>query len=88
MLGRDDFGGYAAPPLRATGLVRQWLPDEGQGRALRPHFLNSAVGSCQPLPGRGHLVRTGLRASSEAYLRSRQLVTRPDVHVTHRIRWP
>jgi hypothetical protein len=88
MLGSYDFGRYAAPPLRATGLVRQGLPYDDEGRALRSYFLDSAVGSCQPLPGRGHLVRTGLGASSEPYLGSGQLVTRPDVHVTHRIRWP
>ena len=53
MPGSYDFGGYAAPALRATGLVRQGLPDHGKGRALRSDFLNSAVGSCQPLPGLG-----------------------------------
>jgi len=53
MVGRYDLGRYAAPALRATGLVWQWLPDDGEGRALRSDFLNSAVGSCQPLPGPG-----------------------------------
>jgi hypothetical protein len=53
MLGSYDFGRYAAPPLRATGLVRQGLPDDGEGRALRSDFLNNAAASCQPLPGRG-----------------------------------
>ena len=53
MLARYDFGRYAASALRATGLVRQGLPDDGKGGALRSDFLNSAVGSCQPLPGRG-----------------------------------
>jgi hypothetical protein len=87
MLGSYDLGRYAAPPLRATGLVRQGLADDGKGRALCSYFLNNTVGSCQPLPGRGHLVKTRLGASSEAYLGSGQLVTRPDIHVTHRIRW-
>jgi hypothetical protein len=53
MLGRYDLGGYAAPALRPTGLVRQGPPDDGKGQALRSDFLNSAVGSCQPLPGPG-----------------------------------
>ena len=53
MLGSYDFGGYTAPALRATGLVRQGLPDDGKGGALRSDFLNSTVGSCQPLPGPG-----------------------------------
>jgi hypothetical protein len=52
-LGSYDFGGYAAPALRAAGLVRQGLPDDGKGRALRPDFLNNAVTSRQPLPGPG-----------------------------------
>jgi hypothetical protein len=51
MVGSYDFGGHAAPPLSATGLIRQGLPDNGKGRALGPDFLNNAVGSCQPLPG-------------------------------------
>jgi len=45
MLGSYDFGRYSAPPFCATGLVRQGLPDDGQGRALRPDFLNSAAGA-------------------------------------------
>jgi len=53
MLARYDFGRYAASALRATGLVRQWLPDDGKGRAFRSDFLNNAVGSCEPLPGPG-----------------------------------
>ena len=53
MLGSYDFGGYTAPALRATGLVRQGLPDDGKGRAFRSDFLNNAVGSCEPLPGPG-----------------------------------
>ena len=88
MLGSYDFGGYTAPALRATGLVRQWLPDDGKGRAFRSDFLNDAVGSCQPLPGPGIWCGPGWRASSEAYLGSGELVTRPDVHGIHRIRWP
>jgi len=88
MLGSYDFGGYAAPALRATGLVRQGLSDDGKGRALRSDFLNCAVGSCKPLPGPGIWCGPGWRASSEAHLGSGELVTRPDVHVIHRIRWP
>jgi hypothetical protein len=53
MLGSYDFGRYAAPPLRASRLVRQGLPDHGKGRALRSDLLNNAAGSCQPLPWPG-----------------------------------
>jgi len=45
MVGSYDLGRYAAPALRATGLVRQGLPDDGKRRAFRPDFLDSAVGS-------------------------------------------
>ena len=55
MLGSYDFGGYAAPALRATRLVRQGTPDDGKRQTLGPDFLNDAVGSCQPLPGPGIL---------------------------------
>ena len=88
MLGSYDFGRYAAPALRATGLVRQGLPDDGKGPALRSDFLNRAVRSRQPLPGPGIWRRPGRGAPPEAHLGSGELVTRPDVHVIHRIRWP
>jgi hypothetical protein len=88
MIGSYDFGRDAAPALRATGLVRQRPPDDGQGRSLRPDFLNNAVGSCQPLPGPDIWGGPGWGTSSEAHVGSGKLVTRPDVHVIHRIRWP
>ena len=53
MLASDDFGRDAAPALRATRLVRQGPPDDGKRWALRPDFLNHAVGSRQPLRGPG-----------------------------------
>jgi len=53
MVGRYDLGRYATPGLRAAGLVRQRLPDDGQGRSLSSDFLNNAIASCQPLPGPG-----------------------------------
>jgi len=53
MVGSYDLGRYAAAALCATGLVGQWLPDDGKGRSFGSDFLHNAVGSCQPLPGRG-----------------------------------
>jgi hypothetical protein len=53
MVGRYDLGRYAAPALRATGLVLPGLPDDGKRRAFRPDFLDNAVCSCQPFPGPG-----------------------------------
>src|SRR5215475_7052169 len=88
MVGRYDLGGDAAPPLSATRLVRQGLPDDGKGRAFRSDFLNSAACPRQPLPGPGIWRGPVWGASSEAYLGPGELVTRPDVHVIHRIRWP
>jgi hypothetical protein len=88
MIASYDLGGYAAPALRATRLVPQGLPDDGKGRAVRSDFLNSAVGSCQPLPGPRIWRGLGWGASSQAHPGSGELVTGPDVHVIHRIRWP
>jgi hypothetical protein len=86
MVGSYDFGGYPTPPLGATGLVRQGLADESKGRAVCSDFLNGAVGSCKPLPGLGIWGGPGWGPSPEAHLGSRELVTRPDVHVINRIR--
>jgi hypothetical protein len=85
VLGSYDYGRHAAPALRATGLIWQGLPDDGKGRALRSDFLNNAVGSCEPLPRPGIWRGPGCGASSEAHAGSGELVTRPDVHVIHRI---
>jgi hypothetical protein len=88
MIGRYDLGGYPAPALRAAGLVRQGLADHGKVRAVRPDFLDNAVGSCQPLSRPG-ICRGPLRGPAFlAHLSSGELVAGPDVHICHRIRWP
>jgi hypothetical protein len=87
MVCSDDLGRYAAPALCATGLVRKGLPDDGEGRALGSDFLDNAVGSRQPLPGPGIRRGPGRGPTPQADLGSGELVTSPDVHVIHGIRW-
>ena len=88
MVGSYELGRHAAPALGAARLVGQRLADDGQRRPLGPDFLDNSAGSRQPLPGAGVRGGAGWEASLEAHLGSGELVTRPDVHVVHGIRWP